>query len=275
MRYCGFQNVTINLPQAAYRAGSENIQGAIDDILESMDICVKAHFEKKEFIGKMMSKKGAPLWQVGKPSLDGYPYVDLERASYIMGMIGLNECVQVLTGEQLHESDRAFKTGLRIISSMFIKINELSKKHGLKFVLEESPAESAARRMAKVDLKEYPQSKNYIKGDFDTDTFYYTNSIHFSPGIDISIIERISKQSKFHSLIAAGAIIHAFIGEEKPSPESIMNLVKKTWENTNAAQITISPEFTICNSCHKMVRGVFEKCENCGSENIPGITLVE
>jgi ribonucleoside-triphosphate reductase len=275
MRYCGFQNVTINLPQAAYRAGKGNVDDAIKDILESMDICVKAHLEKKAFVTKMMARKGLPLWQIGKISPDGYPYVDLEKASYIMGMIGLNECVQALSGEQLHESDAAFKLGLKIISSMFIKVNALSKEHGLKFVLEESPAESAARRMAKVDLKEYPESRKYIKGDIENDTFYYTNSIHFAPGIDMSIVERITKQSKFHSLIAAGAIIHAFIGEEKPSPESIMNLVKKTWENTNAAQITISPEFTICNSCHSMARGVLKKCGTCGSENVPGISWIE
>jgi ribonucleoside-triphosphate reductase (formate) len=271
MRYCGFQNITINLPQAAYRAGKGNIKGAIDDIYASMDLCVKAHFEKRKFVEKLMTRKGLPLWQIGKPSMDGYPYVNLDKASYIIGMIGLNECVQFLTGEELHESDNAFKIGLQIISSMFLKINEYAKKYDLKFVLEESPAESAARRMAKVDLKEYPMSKQYIKGDIEKDAFYYTNSIHFAPNIDMPIVERIQKQSKFHSLIAAGAIIHAFIGEEKPSPESIMNLIKKTWENTNCAQVTISPEFTICNACHKMIRGVFDRCQSCGAENVSGV----
>jgi anaerobic ribonucleoside-triphosphate reductase len=271
MRYCGFQNITINLPQAAYRAGKGNIKGVIDDIYESMDICIKAHFQKKEFISKLMQRKGLPLWQMGKKSPDGLPYIDLERASYIMGMVGLNECVQFLCGEQLHESDNAFKLGLQIISSMFLKINEYSKKYNLKFVLEESPAESATRRMAKIDLKKYPESKEYIKGDLDSDEFYYTNSIHFAAGIDMPIIERIQKQSKFHSLIAAGAIIHAFIGEENPSPESILNLVNKTWKNTNCAQLTVSPEFTICNSCHKMTRGIKNKCEHCGAENVAGI----
>ena len=275
MRYCGFQNITINLPQAAYRAGKGNVKGTIADIMESMELCLKAHFEKKNFIQKLMSRKGLPLWQIGKPAMDGYPYVNLDKASYIIGMIGLNECVEFLTGKQLHESDEAFKMGLQIISSMFLRINEYAKKYNLKFVLEESPAESAARRMAKIDLKEYPESKSYVKGDLATDSFYYTNSIHFAPGINMPIVERIAKQSKFHSLIAAGAIIHAFIGEEKPSPDSIMNLVKKTWENTNAAQITVSPEFTICNSCHKMTRGVFGKCPVCGAQDVPGVRVIE
>ncbi|MFC1546531.1 anaerobic ribonucleoside-triphosphate reductase [bacterium] len=276
MRFCGFQNITINLPQAAYRAGKGNIQGAINEILKTMDLAVKAHFQKRKFIAKLMSRKGLPLWQIGKPAFDGFPYVDLDKASYIIGMLGLNECVQFLTGKQLHEDDEVFRLGLKIVSSMFLKVNQLSEKHNLKFVLEESPAESAARRLAKVDLKQYPkQTREVIKGDMETDSFYYTNSIHFAPNIDMDIIERIEKLSKFHTLISAGAIIHAFIGEQKPSPESILNLVSKTWYNTKAAQLTISPEFSICNSCHKMTRGLYDKCSYCGAQNVYGVSQVE
>ncbi len=57
-------------------------------------------------------------------------------------------------------------------------------------------------------------------------------------------------QAKFHVLIESGAIIHAFVGEERPPAESILALVRKTFENTKAAQLTICPEFTICNDCH-------------------------
>lgn len=274
MRFCGFQNITINLPQAAYRAGKGNIDGTINEIMKTMDLCVKAHLQKKKFIARLMSRRGMPLWQIGKPAMDGYPYVDLEKASYIIGMVGLNECVEYLTGQQLHESDDAFKTGLKIISSMFLKVNQIAAKSGLKCVLEESPAESATRRLAKVDLKYFPESKEVMKGDMEHDAMYYTNSIHFLPDISMDIVERIQKQSKFHSLIGAGAIIHAFIGEQKPSPSSIMNLIKKTWKNTKAAQITISPEFSICGICHRMTRGVKSTCPHCGAQNLSGITKI-
>ncbi|MFH1715278.1 MAG: anaerobic ribonucleoside-triphosphate reductase [Elusimicrobiota bacterium] len=276
MRFCGFQNVTINLPQAAYRAGKGNIDGMINEVLDMMDICVKAHLQKKKFIHKLMLRRGLPLWQIGKEVFDGFPYVDLEKASYIMGMIGLNEAVQFLVGQQLHESDDAFKLGLKIVSHMFIKINQLGEKHKLKFVLEESPAESAARRMAKIDMEKFSeQTKSVLKGSVDEDMFYYTNSVHFSASTQMSIIERIEKLAKFHSMIAAGAIIHAFVGEQQPAPESILNLVKKTWYNTKAAQIVVSPEFSICSNCHKSMRGLKDVCSYCGSANVPGVMRVE
>lgn len=274
MRFTGFQNVTINLPQAAYRAGKGNIDGLYKEIALAMDLAFKAHYQKKEFIHQMMSGEGMPMWEVGKIAKDGRPYIDLDEATYIIGIIGLNECVQYLTGKELHEDDETLKSGLKIISFMHFKAKDEEKKSGLKFALEESPAESASRRLPKIDLRQFPQARKVIKGDIDSDLYYYTNSIHLRADAPVDLITRIEKQAKFHTIIESGAIIHAFIGEERPPVESILNLVRKTYENTNAAQLTISPEFTICNACGKTTRGLVESCEFCGSDDVYGMTRV-
>lgn len=258
MRFCGFQNVTINLPQAAYRAGKGNIDKLIKEIEQTIDLAMKAHLEKKSFIERIMSEPGMPLWQIGKIASDGRAYVDLNRedTSYIIGMIGLNECVKFLTGKALHESEKAYKLGLKIISSMYIKAKSLERKYKLNIKLEESPAESASLRLAKVDLKEFPyEASRMVRGDISKGEIYYTNSIHFAPDAPIDIIERIIGQGRFHNLIESGAITHVFLGEQMPSPESIFNLIKKTWQETQTAQLTISPEFTYCNDCGKLSRG--------------------
>ncbi|MCK4401484.1 anaerobic ribonucleoside-triphosphate reductase [bacterium] len=274
MRFCGFQNVTINLPQAAYRAGRGNIDGIYKEIEHAMDLAMTAHIQKKKFIASLMKDKTMPLWQIGKKAKDGRRYVDLDEATYIIGIIGLNECVQYLTGKELHEDDQTYRLGLKIISFMNLTTKKYEQKHGLRVALEESPAESAARRLAKVDMREYPESKDIVKGDMAQDEYYYTNSIHFRADAPIGLVERIEKQAKFHTMIESGAILHAFIGEAKPSPESIFNLVKKTFYNTKAAQLTISPEFTICNSCSKTTRGLVDVCGNCNSEDVYGITRI-
>jgi len=254
IRFCGFQNVTINLPQCAYRGGKENVDKCIKEIGKMMDLAAKAHLEKKEFIGDLM-KPGAPMWQTAMDSPDGKPYIELDKSTFIMGILGLNECVKYLTGEELHETDEAYKLGIKIISAMYLKKEELAKEYGLKFSLEESPAESASLRMAKMDLKEFPESKDMVRGNLETGEVYYTNSIHLTADAPVDIIERIEKQGKFNPLIESGAITHIFLGEQKPDPESIFNLVKRTWENTDSAQITISPEFTVCEDCHTVSRG--------------------
>ena len=253
MRFCGFQNVSINLPQAAYRAEGD-IDKTIREIEKTMDIAMKAHLQKKRFIGWLM-EEGLPLWQVGKKVFDGRPYIDLEAATYIIGIIGLNECVQRITGAQLHESEEAYKLGLKIIASMHLKAKALSKEHKLKVNLEESPAESAAYRLAKVDLNSFKEAKKYVRGGLDSGMVYYTNSVHYSADAQISIIDRIVGQARFNPLIESGAITHVFLGEQKPNPESLENLIKKVWDNTQCAQLVISPEFTFCNDCKKMSRG--------------------
>ena len=275
MRFCGFQNVTINLPQAAYRAGKGNIEGLYKEIERCMELAIKAHTQKKAFINRLMSKPHLPMWEVGKFALDGKPYIDLEKATYIIGLVGLNECVQHISGKQLHEDEAIFKLGLKVVSFMNLKAKEAEKRLGLKFSLEESPAESAARRLAKVDLRQYPEeTANVIKGDLENDMYYYTNSIHFAANAPIDLITRIQKQSKFHTMIESGAIIHAFVGEKMPSKESIFTLVERTYYNTQAAQLTISPEFTICNACHKRDNGLHDVCRVCNSDDVYGMTRI-
>ena len=253
LRFCGFQNVTINLPQCAYRG--KTVEGTIDEIKKMMDIVMKAHLQKKKFVSEISSKPGTPLWQIGMIAADGRPYVDLNEASYIIGMIGLNECVKYLTGKALHETNEAYKLGLKIASAMYLKAKQFEEQYKLKLVLEETPAESTSLRFAKVDMQEYPESKDFVRGNIDKGEVYYTNSVHLEADAPIDIIERIEKQGKFNPIIEAGAITHIFVGEKKPGADAIFSLVKKTWDNTQSAQITISPEFTVCEDCHQVSRG--------------------
>jgi ribonucleoside-triphosphate reductase len=140
--------------------------------------------------------------------------------------------------------------------------------------LEESPAESAARRMAKVDMKLFPEAKEYVRGNIEEDEYYYTNSIHLRADAPVDLLTRIRMQSKFHRAIESGAIIHAFVGEDRPPAASILNLVEKTFRQTQAAQLTISPEFTICQDCHRATPGLKDLCGHCQGANVYGMTRV-
>jgi ribonucleoside-triphosphate reductase len=265
---CGFQNVTINLPQCAYRAG----KGNLDDLYRELDsvfkVCIQAHLDKREIASKLMSRPGMPLWQVGKIAKDGRPYIDLDKATHIIGVIGLNECLHYLLGKELHEDESTLWTGIRVISYLFFLAKEAESKYGLKFSIEESPAESASRRLAKIDLYNY-KDEAIVRGDGDQ--VYYTNSIHLRPDADVDLLTRIIWQAKFHKIIESGAIIHAFVGEKMPSTKSIASIVYKTFKNTDAAQLTISPEFTVCKGCGRTKIGLRDNCQHCGAFNIYGI----
>jgi ribonucleoside-triphosphate reductase len=239
-----------------------------------MDIAVKAHLQKREFTAKLMSGPEMPLWEIGRPAADGRPYVDLDSCTYIIGLIGLNEALDFLLGRELHEDDDILREGLKAVSYMKMRADQATKQFGISFKLEESPAESASRRFAKIDLKQYPEAETVIRGDKNRDECYYTNSIHLRADAPVDMLTRIIKQAKFHTMIESGAIIHAFVGEERPPASSILNLVQKTFKNTKAAQLTISPEFTICNACKQVTPKLVEACPHCQSTDTYGVTRI-
>ncbi|OGS07760.1 MAG: hypothetical protein A2270_04985 [Elusimicrobia bacterium RIFOXYA12_FULL_51_18] len=271
IRFTGFQNVTINLPQAAFRG--KTLAGTLKRIDKAMEYAVKAHLQKKVYTQLLLDTDGSPLRSLGIPSDDGTPYVDLNKATYIMGLIGLNEAVQYLTGKELHENKDSYETGLKIVDHMYQNINKLKVQHGLKFTLEETPAESATQKLAKGDLNRFPESRKVIKGDLRKAP-YYTNSVHLNPGAGVSIIDRIELQSKFHDMIESGSIIHVYCGESQIPPESISALVERTYRNTRSSQITVSPEFTHCNNCHANYFGFKDKCGRCASEDVTKRTKI-
>jgi anaerobic ribonucleoside-triphosphate reductase len=277
LRFCGFQNVTINIPQAAYRAaraGRKTLHGLLEEVDHTMDLAVQAHLEKKAKVAEMMSGPGRPLWQIGKPACDGAPYVELDKCTYILGLIGVNDAVRFLSGAEFHEDPAALEMGLRIVAHMNLRARKLSKKHGLKFTLEESPAESAARRLAKTDLVYFrDEALPVVKGETE-DVCYYTNSVHLSADAPVSLVDRIRQQAKFHAMIESGAITHAFIGEERPSADAIARLITEAFHRTQSAQITISPEFTYCNACNHIMSGLPERCRRCDSTEVVGETRV-
>ncbi|MEN8255321.1 MAG: anaerobic ribonucleoside-triphosphate reductase [Verrucomicrobiota bacterium] len=276
MRFCGFQNVTINIPQASYRAartGGDVVKNFFDELDRTMELAVDAHLQKKARSAEMLSGPGHPLWQIGKMANDGKPYVDLESCTYILGLIGVNDAVKFLIGQELHDSNDAQRFGLKIVAHMYAKAKKLAKMHNLKFTLEESPAESAARRLAKSDMIYFAEeSKDTVKGPKDAE--YYTNSIHLAAEADVSLVDRIVEQSKYHSMIESGAITHCFIGEERPDADSIAHLMTEVFHRTQSAQVCVSPEFTFCDHCQHQTRGLLESCPECGSTEVVGETRV-
>jgi anaerobic ribonucleoside-triphosphate reductase len=114
-------------------------------------------------------------------------------------------------------------------------------------------------------MRNWPQARHLVKGDIEADEYYYTNSIHLRANAPVDLLTRIQKQAKFHSLIESGAIIHAFVGENLPSAGAIASLVQKTFDKTRAAQLTVSPEFTICRVCNRANAGLQGTCRSCGA----------
>jgi anaerobic ribonucleoside-triphosphate reductase len=274
MRYCALQNVTLNLPRIAYQCGGDDAK-LFAKIQEVFHKAVRAHVEKKSFLERLLALGDNGPLALLTMNKDGMPYLRMARVTNLIGMVGLNELVQVHQGKQLHDSEEALKFGLKVIAYMKLLADKMSKKYNMRFVLEQTPAESTAYRFAKLDLRDFsPNSGHVVKGDISRGEVYYSNSTYLNVGSIVNPIDRVRKEGLFHPLIEAGALTHLWLGEARPSRESLATFVIKVFRNSQNDQIAFSPEFTACTACGRTARGLSDKCIYCGSNQTEGITRI-
>ncbi|MCX5905057.1 MAG: anaerobic ribonucleoside-triphosphate reductase [Proteobacteria bacterium] len=276
MRYSALQNVTINLPRLGYKSNKDDTT-LFTNLSFMVELAVKAHLEKKAFIEQLLALGESGPLALLTMNKDGAPYLRMKRATYLIGMVGLNELVKIHTGEELHESKRSLKFGLKVIAHMKLVTDKFSQQHGMRFVLEQTPAESTAYRFAKLDLKYHsPESLRMVKGNIATGQVYYTNSTYIAVASKTNPIDRVRMEGLFHPIIEAGSLTHIWLGESRPSKESLANFVVKVFKGTQNDQIAFSPEFTSCNTCGRTSRGLSNTCgyKDCNSSDVEGITRI-
>ncbi len=274
MRYSALQNVTLNLPRIAYQARGDDTR-LFQILRQRVELAVRAHLQKRAFIQQLLDHGPQGPLALLAMNLDGQPYLRMHRVTYLIGMVGLNEMVQHHLGQELHSSEEALRFGLKIIAQMNLLCRYYSERHNMRFVLEQTPAESTAYRFAKLDLKHHPaQARHVVKGDIFTGEVYYTNSTLFNVGSPTNPIERVKLEGRFHPLIEAGAITHIWLGEARPSKESLANFVIKIFRDTKNDQVAFSPEFSCCRQCGHNERGLRETCSACGSNDQEHITRI-
>ena len=269
IRFVGGQCTSINLANLPLKVGTNE-----DDIYKEVDrrmkLAVESHIQRYNYVKRLTELKNSPL-KFYICGMDKKPYVRFDRISWLIGIVGLNEYVWNLTGEQLHESKNAFIKGMELIVYMSNKCKELSKEYNMNFKLEETPAESTAGRFAKLDIKKYGNKAKHQENELGV---YYTNSILFNVINTLDYIDILQEQSKFHPLVEAGSMIHCWVGDRSPNEKAIYDLIKNVWQNTKCAEMTITPDKTTCSVCNKTFNGFHDNCPECNSERVKWTTRI-
>jgi anaerobic ribonucleoside-triphosphate reductase len=273
-RCAAIQNVTLNLPRLGYRAGRDGrkLFSLLDEVLT---LAATAHIQKRDFIEQILSLGDAgPLAMLAMQS-DGAPYLRMADAAYLIGVTGLNELVQIREGCQLHESDGALASGLQVIGHLQEEVDKLCKTHGMRFVLEQTPAETTAYRFARLDLKHFsPLPGRYVRGDLAKGEIYYTNSTHLHPAAPVDPLTRVRMEGLFHPFFRAGAVTHVELGAAEPRASALADFLVRAFSETTNSQIVFSPEFTSCARCGATSRGLLQKCTQCGAEEVDGLARI-
>jgi ribonucleoside-triphosphate reductase len=137
MRYSALQNVTLNLPRTAYEAGGSDTE-LFRIIAERMEVAAKAHLQKRYFIERLLSFGESGPLALLTMNKDGQPYLRMGRASYLIGMVGLNELVNVHTGHEM-QKDGVPEVWAKGHSPDEASCGKAGTKHGMKSILEQTP----------------------------------------------------------------------------------------------------------------------------------------
>ncbi|MBR6568772.1 MAG: ribonucleoside triphosphate reductase [Clostridia bacterium] len=245
--------VTINMPRIAFLAKDEKDFYARLDRL--MDISARSLAIKRKVITNLLD---AGL----------YPYTKRYLGTFAnhfstIGLVGMNEAA--LNANWLRcnlTDDRAQQFAKDVLNHMRERLSDYQEMYGDLYNLEATPAESTSYRLAKHDLKHYPNiitAGDTKKGE----TPYYTNSSHLPVGYTDDIFEALDKQDELHTLYTSGTVFHAYLGEKLPDWKSAANLVKKIASNYRLPYYSISPTYSVCKN-HGYIAGEEYICPECG-----------
>ncbi len=246
--------VTINMPRIAYLAKDEaDFYARLDKI---MDISARSLHVKRTVITKLLD---AGL----------YPYTKRYLGTFnnhfsTLGLVGMNEVglnAKWLGVDLTHEKTQNFTKD--VLNHMRERLSDYQEQYGDLYNLEATPAESTAFRLAKHDLKHYPNIITAGRGPGETP--YYTNSSHLPVGYTEDIFSALDVQDELQTLYTSGTVFHAFLGEKLPDWKAAANLVKKIAENYRLPYYTMSPTYSVCKN-HGYISGEEYTCPECGEK---------
>ncbi len=263
MRTGSLQVVTINLPRIAYEAKGDTAR--FYDLLEDRLLMAKEVIMIKRDVIKRRLEQG--LLPFLTQDVNGEPYFRIDRVVHSIGYVGVNEMVKAHTGEEMHESDSAWRFGLEVIKYMSDTTKRWSAESGLRWVLTQTPAESTAQRLAKLDYGQFAD-KAVVQGDKKSSSIYYTNSSHVRVDANVPLLKRLKIEGAFHPLNTGGMMGHVWMGESHPNPDIMWELTKKIAKNTLIGYWAYTKDMTHCNTCGRTVGGILESCPGCGSAKV-------
>ena len=244
--------VTINMPRIAYLAKDEKDFYARLDRL--MDISARSLKVKRTVITKLLDE-------------GLYPYTKRYLGSFdnhfsTIGLVGMNEVglnAKWLGNDMTDPKTQKFTA--EVLNHMRERLSDYQVQYGDLYNLEATPAESTAYRLAKHDVKKYPDIKTAAKKEGDTP--YYTNSSHLPVGYTEDIFSALDIQDELQTLYTSGTVFHAFLGEKMPDWKAAATLVRKIAENYKLPYYTLSPTYSVCKN-HGYLVGEQYTCPECG-----------
>ncbi len=232
--------VTVNLARLAYSAANE--EALLTALERLVALAVRAHSEKESFIRRLFGLRDIGPLAVLATEREGMPFVRLGEARYLVAFCGLNECVQSITGREMHVSEDALALGGRVMACVQAACQKCSEREGTAFAVAETDDSHVLRRLATLDLQQHPhEAGNVVKSDAREQEVHYTGGIRLRLDSGISAMERVRIEGRLHALVEGGAFTRIAVPEGEMSRGTIASFVEKAFWQTESRAVEFVP----------------------------------
>jgi len=227
--------VSLNVPQAAYRSG--NRESFFAELERSFAMAVEAHVQKRNFLEKLYALGDAGPLSLMAQRWSGAGYMELDRMSWVVSVAGLNECVEHFFGKGLHESGEGAAFGVEVLERLDALCADYGKRDRLRLVLGQTLEPEARRRFATLDMRAYSEAALRVKIEGLTQDVAYTAGAQAAFGAKLTPMERLRLESEGHRLAGAGAVATIRVPELDNPVEGLLDLVQAADRGTAVREI--------------------------------------
>lgn len=244
--------VTLNCARLGYLyAGDE--QALLDAVDELIDLGIDTLERRRGFVATHMKQALYPYSARWLPSLDNH--------FSTIGVNGCNEMIRNFTHDAYDLTDpQGHAQVARLLDHINARLVQAQERTGHLFNLEATPAEGTTYRLAKEDLKRYPD----ILHAGTPEEPYYTNSSQLPVSHTPDPFEALALQEDLQSKYTGGTVLHLYMGAAMSDGKACAALVRRALTNFHLPYITITPTFSICPD-HGYISGEHPECPHCGA----------
>lgn len=247
--------VTINMPRIGYLSKS------ISEFFEKLDKQLLLAKESLDIKRKVINKT---LESGILPYTKRYLKAKFTNHFSTFGIVGMNEALVNFMGKDIstQEGNSFANQILDYINKRLSEFQRTSPDEIL-YNLEATPAEGTSYRFAKHDKEKYPE----IITAGNSDTPYYTNSVHLPVDYTDDIFKVLELEDELQSKFTSGTVLHFYLGEQVENPKVLKELTKKIVENYTLPYFSFTPTFSTCID-HGYIKGEVYNCPQCNKETL-------
>src|SRR5690625_1646692 len=209
-------------------------------IREYMEIMQEAHMEKRKWIEQ--NKELYPTFFAYNKNLKNY--------FNVFALTGMNEGL-INMGYKYGMKDNAGKMiAHEIMQYMTEIVNEFIERDKVACGIEYAPAENAAIKLARHDLKWAKANDREIFVQGEGENPYLTSGC-MTPFSEEDFLEQLENSAEFQGYATSGSVLHHFL-ESKVKPESLAIYLDKIFSKP-INYITLTPTITSCMTCGQKI----------------------